>query len=304
LSPVYARLGNTLRSTNAAGALAGERTVGQRSIAIGTTTDSYRRDFDRPLQMAVSEFVVGSRAGAGQDLHVVFAIPAERLTPVPHGERVAYPLAFRLFVSDAGDSLVARLDTTRVFGAGERLRGGTYLSGRLSLPAPPGTYRYRLLVEQPGSGAGDLVTRDSIAVGALDGGGFAASDLVLGRRGSGLVWATGSDTVHLNPLGRFPEGGAAELYYEVYGLAAGTSYHTLVRLQREGGRSIFRRLFGDGRGPVLFEFDAAADGPVTRVQRAVDLRDASKGSYVLTVEIRDPASGASLVRRRRFVVGN
>jgi hypothetical protein len=53
---------------------------------------------------------------------------------------------------------------------------------------------------------------------------------------------------------------------------------------------------------VRFEFDAPADGPVTHVRRAVELRDASTGSYVLSVEIRDPVTGASLVRRGRFIV--
>jgi len=302
INPLYARLGNTVGSANAAGALAAERTLGQHSIAAGTTSDSYRRVFVTPLDVSVSEFVVGSRARPGQELHVVFAIPGQRLTPVPDSTRVLYPVSFRLVVSDSLDNLVARLDTTRVFAAQAPLRHGAYLTGRLALPVPPGAYRYRLLVEERGGDTGDLVTRDSIAVGVLDGARFAASDLVLGRQGSGLVWTTGSDTVPLNPLSRFPEGGSAELYYEVYGLATGAPYHTVVRLEREGGRSLFHRLFGGGQAPVLFEFDAPADGPVTRVRRAVDLRDAAKGIYVLAVEIRDPTTAASLVRRRQFVI--
>src|SRR5256886_16406826 len=91
----------------------------------------------------------------------------------------------------------------------------------------------------------------SIAVGVLDGARFAASDLVLGRQGSGLVGTTGSDTVPLNPLSRFPEGGSAELYYEVYGPATGAPYHTVVRLEREGGRPRFHRLFRRRHGPGL-----------------------------------------------------
>ena len=303
VNPLYARLGNTLGSANAAGALAVERSLGQHSIAVGTTTDSYRRVFVTPLEVLTSEFVVGARAPqGGQQLHVVFAIPGHQLTPVADSMRVLYPISFRLVVCDTLDDQVARLDTTRVFTAPQALPSGAYLTGQLALPVPPGRYRYRLLVAEPGREAGDLVTRDSIAVGSLDGARFAASDLVLGRQGSGLAWTPGPDTVPLNPLGRFPEGGSAELYYEVYGLAPGSSYHTVVRLEREGRRSLFHRLFGGGQTPVLFEFDAPDDGPVTRVRRAVDLRDASKGSYVLAVEVRDPATAASLVRRRQFVI--
>jgi GWxTD domain-containing protein len=305
INPIYARLASPVGRATVGGVLAAERDLGHRSIAVGTTTDSYRRAFEQPLETVASEFVAGGPDSAvRQELHVVFAIPGRRLSSSPDAGRVTYPLTFRLFVSDTADNFVARLDTTRVFVTREPLRGATYLTGRLTLPLPPGVYQYRLLVEQPGRDAGELIRRDSVAVGTLDGTHFAASDLVLGREGSGLVWPRGPDTVPLNPLGRFPEDGSAELYYEVYGLAAGTIYHTVVRLSREraGGRSFWRRLFGGGQAPVLFEFDAPADGPVTRVRRAVDLRGASTGAYVLTVEIHDPATGASLVRRRRFVI--
>jgi hypothetical protein len=111
--------------------------------------------------------------------------------------------------------------------------------------------------------------------------------------------------VRLNPLQRFPEGSAVNLYYEIYGLAPGTPYHTVVRLEHEGGRSVFGsigRLFGGGRSPVLLEFDAPATGSVTRVQRGLELRDVSKGTYRLSVIISDPATGTSVTRIQRFQV--
>jgi len=151
-----------------------------------------------------------------------------------------------------------------------------------------------------------LVRQDSLDVRALGAGSFAVSDVVVGREGSGLVWVSaGTDTVRLNPLSRFPEGSAAELYYEVYGLARGATYHTVVRLEREGRRSVFgaiRGLFGGGRAAVLLEFDAAAEGLVTRVHRGVALQGVAKGAYRLTVVISDPTSGVSVTRTRRFQV--
>src|SRR6266705_2135353 len=60
INPLYARLGNTLGSANAAGVLAAERSLGQRSITVGTTTDSYRRTFTTPLEVLASDFVVGA----------------------------------------------------------------------------------------------------------------------------------------------------------------------------------------------------------------------------------------------------
>src|SRR3989442_6480237 len=113
-------------SATVGGTLATERDLGQRSIALGTNTDSYHRTFAEPLETVASEFVAGARPGPGQELHVVFAIPAPRLVPVAESGRVTYGLTFRLFVSDSSDSLVARLDTTRVFTAPQPLRAGAY----------------------------------------------------------------------------------------------------------------------------------------------------------------------------------
>ena len=314
---LYGRVGHSLNAP--AGALAQDRAQGRRSIAVGTTSDSYAQRFDQPLDVVASDFVVGAQDGGGQTLHVVFAVPGDQLTGEPAagggeggGGGLLYPLHFRVVVSDSADRIVARLDTLRIFGARQALRQPAYLTGLLALAVPPGRYRYRLLVTTPDGVAGDLVRQDSLEVAAMSGaGGFAVSDVVVGREGSGLVWVqtgeAGRDTVRLNPLSRFPDGGgsAAELYYEVYGLARGAVYHTVVRLEREGHRSLFgaiRGLFGGGRAPVLLEFDAAAEGPITRVHRAVALRDVAKGTYRLSVVISDPASGASATRTRRFQV--
>ena len=300
---LYARAGHSQRAPGTE--LAQDRIQGRRSIAVGTTSDSYAQRFDVPFDLVTSEFVVGAGADSGgQMLHVVFAIPAERLVAEQGDDGVRYPLRFRLVVADSADAIVARLDTLRIFGARQPLRNPAYLTGRLAVPVPPGRYRYRLLVTSTDGVAGDVAT-DSLRVEALDGSRFAVSDIVVGREGSGLVWLPPGDTVRLNPLHRFPEGSGAELYYEIYGLASGATYHTVVRLDREGGRSIFgaiRGLFGGGRAPVLLEFDAPASGAITREHRGVALRDVPKGNYRLTVIITDPATGASATRSQRFQV--
>jgi len=312
--PLYGRVGHSLSAPGSA--IAQDRAQGRHNIALGTTSDSYVQRFEQPLDVVTSAFVVGTGApGGGQTLHVVFAVPGERLTPEPGPSGILYPLRFRVVVSDSTDRIVARLDTLRIFGARQALRQPAYLTGRLALPVPSGRYRYRFLITTPDGVAGDLVRQDSLDVSPLDGAGFAVSDVVVGREGSGLVWVhpgggegdenAGDDTVRLNPLSRFPEGSAAELYYEIYGLARGAPYHTVVRLERDGHRSLFgaiRGVFGGGRAPVLLEFDAAGEGPITLVHRGVALRDVAKGTYRLTVVISDPASGRSATRTRRFQV--
>ncbi|MFN2570296.1 MAG: GWxTD domain-containing protein [Gemmatimonadales bacterium] len=307
--PEYTRVAASQRPPGSE--LADERARGRRSIALGTRSDSYVRRFDLPMDIVANAFVTGTGIDSepGQLLHVVFAIPAERLSAAPAEAAggLRYPLEFRLIVSDSAGRVVARLDTLRVFAARQPLRHPDFLTGRLELPVPAGDYRLRLLVATLDGGAGDLVTRDA-RIDTLDASAhrFAVSDVVVGREGSGLTWlAPSGDTVHLNPLQRFPEGSGVTLYYEVYGLALGAPYHTVVRLEREGGRSFFSaigRLFGGGRSPVLLEFDAPARGPVTREQRGIELRDVAKGSYRLTVTIVDPASGTRVTRTQRFQV--
>src|SRR3989441_1426093 len=201
INPVYARLGNALGAGR--WALAGERELGQRSIAVGTTTDSYRQEFAVALEPVTSEFVVGAADTAGgQAPPGAFALPAQRLTPVRDTAAggVVYPLWFRVYVSDLADSLVTRLDTSRVFAAREPVRGGSYLTGQLALPVPAGVYRYRLVVAEAGGASGAVVARDSVAVAPLDGRRFAVSDLVVGRQGARLAWARGPDTGGVGPL--------------------------------------------------------------------------------------------------------
>lgn len=310
--PMYDRIGNTLSSANVMAAISQDRQTGTASIAVGTTTDAFGHNFEQSLEPSVGEFVVGAPAGdstgVGQVVHVVFAIPADRLTPVPARGGVAYPLKFRLYVSDRRDSLIAVVDTLRVFGARQRLRSPQFLSGQLEARVPPGAFRARLMIESRDGSAGDVIENDSLSVGNFNGRQFTMSDLVVGRAGD-LVWVSGHDTVAVNPLDRFTVGGEAQIYYEVYGLTAGTPYHTEIRLEKSGGGSIFgaiRRLFGGGHPPVLLAFDATSDGVASRVHRVVALRDTPTGVYLLTVRITDPVTQRVVTRTHHFevVAGN
>jgi GWxTD domain-containing protein len=301
---LYRRVGGGSGSPGPA--LSEERRHGKRSIAAGTTSDSYPQRFELPLDAVVSDFVVTDRAeSSSTTLHVLFAIPAERLTPHPAPDGVVYPLRFRILVADSAGRQVARLDTTRVFGARQPLRRPAYLTGRLALPVPAGALHYRALVAAVDGSAGEVVSRDSLAADTLDGRRFAASDLVVGVRGSGLAWVRGADTLPLNPLGNVPANGELEVYYQVFGLGAGAPYRTEIEVARDGGRSLWSAiggLFGGRRAPVRLAFDAAASGSRTEVRRTVSLRGVARGAYRLTVRLTDPARGLTLVRTYRFSI--
>jgi len=137
--------------------------------------------------------------------------------------------------------------------------------------------------------------------------------VVVGREGSGLVWRRpasvssgsgggGSGDVALNPLARFPEGGAALLYYEVYGLPRGASVETRVVLRPEGGRSVLRRLLGGRSGADLSYVTVTESAERFPVRQRLELVGVRPGRYVLELTLADPVSGRRVTRRDRFEI--
>ncbi|MBI1722378.1 MAG: hypothetical protein HYR48_00545, partial [Gemmatimonadetes bacterium] len=231
------------------------------------------------------------------------ALPASRLHAVEGtGGVVAYPLALRLVVYDSALRSVAELDTLRVFRSAQALPEGSFLTERVAVRVPAGRYRYHFVVAEPQADAGAMVGARAVEVPPV-GAGFSASDLVLGREGSGLVWRRPEGEVALNPLQRYPRDGVATLYYEVYGLPQGASVATRVSVTSRGGRSIFRRLFGGGAGADLAYTTVTDAAQRSRVQQRLTLTGLPPGQYTLTLELHDPVSGARVMRRKPFEIG-
>jgi GWxTD domain-containing protein len=283
--------------------LAAERDLVRRAVRTGTTSDSYRFDFEGDLRPVISLFVVGDAARRPQ-VHVVFAVPAGRLHPLEAGGGVMYPLNLRVVIFDTAGREIVRLDTLRTFRAAAALGGGSYLTERMVLMVPPGTWRAHVVIEEGRSGFGTMVRDQRVDAYAMDRG-FAVSDVVVGREGSGLVWRRrdGAGDVALNPLGRFPEGGAALLYYELYGLPAGASVETRVTLRPMGGQSVFRRLLGRRSGADLsYTTVTDTDGRMA-VRQRLDLTGVRAGRYSLELTLTDPATGRRVTRTDRFEIG-
>jgi GWxTD domain-containing protein len=300
ISPIYdqlARVGTAGRSR----LLAEERRVTTHAVQVGTTTDSYPLRFARDLRPVVSSFAVARDDGWGE-LHVVFAIPGGALAnyPVTSGG-VAYPLRLRVVVFDAREHQVGGVDTLRIFRAPAALPSGSYLSGQLAVAVPAGTYHFHFVAEELYADAGALVPGRSADVPAR-GGALAASDLVLGRVGSGLVWRRPEGEVPLDPLLRYPRDGTLELYYEVYGLPSGAAVATHVAVTPVSRGSLLARLLGRRSG-VRLDYTTQTDAPgLSRVRQRIGLAGLAPGRYVLEVSLRDPASATQVVRRQSFEI--
>ena len=299
LSPDYERLAR-LTDNAAQNVWASERMASIDAVREATTSDSYHLAFETELQPIVSFFAVAD-AAMRPELHVVFAVPASRLHPREREGGHDYPLSLRMLVYDSTMRMVAALDTMRVFRARGRFGAGVYLTEQLVMRVPAGTYRYSFVIEEPGQSAGDAVSNRDIEIPRLEGA-FSASDIVLGREGSGLIWRRPEGEVPLNPLMRFPRDGEARIYYEIYGVPQGTAIPTRVRITRTGGRSIFRRLFGGGGGADL-SYTTVTDAPNrTRVSQSMGLRGLNPGRYVLVVEFTEPGTGRKVTRETPFEI--
>ncbi len=301
LSPIYDQLANAGMAGRSR-LITEERRQVERSEQVGTTTDSYPLRYAHDLRPVVTSFAMADTAGGGA-LHVVFAIPARALQSFAvESGGAAYPLHLRVMVFDQQLREVAAIDTLRVFRTAAPLGPGSYLTERVVVRVPAGSYRYHFVVEEPGAEAGALAPDAAVVVPGT-GAPFAASDLVLGRAGSGLVWRRPAGDVLLNPLMTYPRDGALELYYELYGLPQLASVVTRVAVTPQRRGSVLSRLFGRRSG-VHLEYTTQTDAPgLSRVRQRIELAGLAPGHYGLSVTLRDPVSGSEVVREQSFEIG-
>jgi GWxTD domain-containing protein len=299
ISPIYERLAEQ-GTAGRAPLLAEERARGREAIAIGTTTDDYAMRFAHDLDPVVSSFVLADSA-RHPVLHVVFALPGSALRAFPAPGGSGYPFEFRVVVYDSGYRRVAGLDTLRVFRSATPVPDRSFLTEQLSVPVPPGRHHFHFVVRELQADAGAMARAQPVEVPRTDSG-FAASDVVLGLAGSGLVLHRPEGDIPLDPLGRYPRDGTVEVYYELYGLPQGTSIPTRLSVERAGGRSFFQRIFGGGRGTKLSYITVTDADGLTRVRQRIVLTGLGPGRYVLTVELRDPTTHRTVERTSPFQI--
>jgi GWxTD domain-containing protein len=286
LAPIYGRL-------QAAGRISTgryqteERQVGQESIALGTTSDSYELRFPDELKVSSEVLAVG-RDSTGTQAQIAYAVAGSTLEPVMVTRGYLYSVRVRFVATDRMDRVVASLDTTRHFVAPAPVPDGEHLVGLVSVPIPPGKFHYRLAIQQ-GEEAGILLPTDTIRVGRPTATALALSDLVLGSRNTNLFWhRTAEDTVVFNPLRTFKKKEGMELYYEVEGLSAGTEYTVRIAVRKQGGGGgLLRKVFGGGSAQISLKFEETASFPVTSTSRSLKLDKLKPGNYTLEVTVED-----------------
>ena len=271
-----------------------ERGIGQASIAIGTTTDSYELQFARPLVAAADLIAVGTRAG-GSLAHLVFALAPPGTTAVRDEGGLRYVTRVRAVALSADGAEPVALDTTIVVRAARPLGEGEYLVGRAEMELPAGHWAWRAALAQ-GDSAGVVVAGDSLRVGSESS--LELSDLAMGAPGMSASWQpTPGDTVLLTPFDLFRAGGEVGLYYEGGGAEPGASYRHEIAVYRMKGNPAKP----ERRPAVSLAFEEPAREPTLRSHRTLQLGRLKPGAYLVEVRVSGP-DGATSTRRRDIQV--
>jgi len=293
ISPIYSKMKGA-GGASVSRYMTEERTQGRTSYERGTSSDSYELQFQRPLTAAVQVLGVG-RDQQGGMVQLVYAIAGGSLVGVSTSRGQVYPVRIRFALIDSSGKAVASLDTTRFFLSHTPVPVSEHLVGRADVHAPPGAYKYRILVQQ-GEDAGIVFPTDSVRVSPDTR--LAVSDLVLGRRDNHLTWvATPEDTVYFNPLESFKQSDEMQLYYEVYGAPAGTPIKTEIVVKKGGGGG----LFGKGGSAISLKFEEPSAGDIDRLNRTLDLSKLKPGTYTIGVKVTLPDSYTNY-RTQQFVI--
>ncbi|HSN16166.1 MAG TPA: GWxTD domain-containing protein, partial [Anaeromyxobacteraceae bacterium] len=254
-APIYGRL-IAGGGSGTASIMDKERMEGRASIALGTRTDSYLLQFEGPLNDVRWNSLAAGGAGDSSVVHLAWAVPERSLTGVPSARGLLYPVRVRYALIDlATGKVAASVDTTTTFFSAAGVPKGEWLVGRVPLAVPAGRYVGRVSVQE--GGAGMLSAPDTVVVpsrAALD-----LSDLVLGSRRTNLSWLrTPEDTVLFNPVGTFRADVPLQLFYEVFGVPAGATYRTEIKVIRPRALGPISALFGGGGSAISLRHDDQA----------------------------------------------
>ena len=299
LSPIYRRLQGAGRMSTGR-YQAEERQVGQESIALGTTSDSYELRF--PLELkARSEVLAVGHDSSGPQVQIAYAIAGSSLEPVTVTRGYLYSVRLRFVATDSRGQVVSALDTTRHFVAPAPVPPNEHLVGRVGATVTRGALQYRLAIQQ-GEAAGITLPRDSVRVGPSAPSALALSDLVLGNRTANLTWRrTPDDTVLFNPLRTYRRTDQMELYYEIDGLRP-TPYTVELSVKKKGSSGgLFRKIFGGGGAAIRLKFQEQATTSQVSTHRRLQLNRLKPGNYVLELLVVD-AAGRKDRRTQEFQV--
>lgn len=288
-------------------------------IAIGTRTQSFEpAQSGTPLLYPVHP-VAFKNPGGESVVAFYYALPTTMVSVLPSetgGSRVEY--RYQLLVNPpAGDGVAARQEDDVQLNSSSPIpqQAGVMLPAVRMVELDPGQYRYGMKVTDLTSGRFG-VAQGTVEVSDFESG-LAMSGVVLASRiepgGSGAFVRWNRLKVLPLPSRMFLRSQPVYVYYEVYGLAAGSDgsarYRTTYTLEsRQPDRNVVARFLsavgellarGDEEGAITYSFERSASESVDPLLEyfSLDVSESAPGEYLLTVAVEDVVSGGTTRRQ-------
>jgi hypothetical protein len=260
--------------------------------AVATHNDSDSPPFVHPWAVTIGMYALGDSADQSGEALLTFALGG----PALHADMLAdgtasYRIAFHLTAWDAISGRSVTYDTTRTLRRRTPLGGDQLLVSWLEVPLPPGNWEIGVRAQQ-GDSSGGYVMRRNVAIGA--GNRLAMSDIVTGRIGEPEWKATDGFPFPIETTGRWQEGSAAELFFEVHGVPSGQSYQTTLEVRTADSTS------RHPLAPTIINTTDLSNGAVTFVRKSLGLEHLAAGSYLITVTLH--WNGEQVSRSQRIVI--
>jgi hypothetical protein len=257
---------------------------------VAVRTDTYLRRMATQLDASLQLYAMGQPENGTGQLVVAAAVSAEQLK-ADWGDEAQdrYLLRIGAAVIDPLNGESTRLDTTIVYAIDRTVPRKGWMAGLLLVPLHPGQKEVRVAVLQGGDERGAILAGK---VEPAPAGTLAISDVILGREGARLRWTRRGQSVPVSPSPVYREGDGLDLYYELYGMKAGTEYRTQVSL-RQATRD---------KSSSTLSFSDVVGAETAGFSRRLVLRDLKQGPYILRVTVEERGTGRRTSRERPIVI--
>ena len=214
---------------------------------------------------------------------MTFAIPFASLNATHRADgSTTYRVATRIVGYDLKTGRTFSVDSVREFAAprqGAGVRG--HVSGWFEFAVDPGDWQIAVRMRQPGDSLGAYNVFAPVRVDANAR--LMLSDIVTGAT-NGVSWPAPDGAAYpLAVLGAWPAGSSADIYYEVRGLAQGTSYHSVIAVSdvADSTKELVRIVATD-----------QATGTMSPVRKSLGLVQLKAGTYRVRVTVTHGADRA------------
>jgi len=243
--------------------------------------------FERDVPFHYSLYTLAADRLNQSTIVAAVAVPAGRLTRDDNG---AFRIRASLTIIDTVNGTVSRVDTTLNLSSRRALGERDYIRAYLQVSTEPSasTIHRIAIVDANAPSAGAMYGRarpvDAFSTR------MALSDLILADTVSRGGWRRGDAALDLVPMEEYP-GGAFNLFYEIYNIAAG-AYRTEILIEATDGatRRLLSRMLGQERSNIELAFSSDVSTARRTVQElrrvGTELPD---GRYRITVQVTDSA---------------